>query len=106
MKKTIATIFISAAMMWAAGSQTFTGVVTDSMCGGDHKAMNMGGSDEKCVTECVKSGAKYALFDGKNSYVLSDQAGAAKFAARKVKVTGTLDQNAKTIHVSSIAAAK
>lgn len=105
MKKTILTIFASAALMWAAGSQTFTGIVTDSMCGADHKDMNMG-PDEKCVTECVKSGAKYALFDGKNSYTLSDQAGAAKFAARKVKVTGTLDEKAKTIQVSSIAPAK
>lgn len=105
MKKTILTIFASAALMWAAGSQTFTGIVTDSMCGADHKDMNMG-PDEKCVTECVKSGAKYALFDGKNSYTLSDQAGAAKFAAKKVKVTGTLDENAKTIQVSSIAPAK
>jgi hypothetical protein len=105
MKTTIATIFAAAAMMWAAGGQTFTGTVTDSMCSGDHKAMNMG-TDDKCVTECVKMGATYALFDGKNTYTLSDQKSAAKFAARKVTVTGTLDAKAKTIQVSSIAAAK
>ena len=104
MKKTIATIFASAALMLAA-DQTFTGTITDSMCGGDHKGMNMG-ADDKCVTECVKAGAKYALWDGKNSYTLSDQTGAAKFAARKVTVTGTLDAKAKTIQVSSIGAAK
>jgi hypothetical protein len=54
----------------------------------------------------VRAGAKYALWDGKATYVLSDQTGAAKFAARKVTVTGTLDAKAKTIQVSSIGAAK
>ena len=24
--------------------------------------------DSKCVTECVKAGAKYALYDGKSVY--------------------------------------
>ena len=105
MKKTIAMILASAALMWAAGAQTFTGTVTDSMCGMDHKAMNMG-ADEKCVTECVKMGSKYALFDGKNTYTLSDQKAAAGFAAKKVTVTGTLDEKTKTIQVTSIAAAK
>jgi hypothetical protein len=104
MKKIIVTIFASAALMLAA-DQTFTGTVTDDMCGGNHKAMNAG-TDEKCVTDCVRSGAKYALWDGKATYVLSDQAGAAKFAAKKVTVKGALDAKAKTIQVSSIAAAK
>jgi hypothetical protein len=104
MKKTIVTILTAAALALAAG-QTFTGTVTDTMCGGDHKAMNMG-ADDKCVTECVKMGAKYALWDGKNSYILSDQAAAAKFPAKKVIVTGTLDPATKTIQVKSIAAVK
>lgn len=102
MKKTIAAILISAASMWAA---SFTGTVTDSMCGADHKGMNVG-ADDKCVTECVKMGSKYALYDGKNTYTLSDQKSAAKFAARKVTVNGTLDAKTRTIQVSSIAAAK
>ena len=104
MKKTIVMIFATAALMLAA-DQTFTGTVTDSMCGGNHKAMNMG-TDEKCITECVRAGSKYALWDGKQTYVLSDQTGAAKFAAKKVTVKGTLDAKAKTIQVTSIAALK
>jgi len=100
MKKTITIILASAAMSFAA---TFTGTVTDSMCGNDHKSMNMG-ADEKCVTECVKMGSKYALYDGKNTYTLSDQKAAAKFAAKKVTIQGTL--NGSTIQVTSIAAAK
>jgi len=105
MKRQIAVAMISAALMWAAGPQTFTGTITDSMCAGDHKGMNMG-PDDKCVTECVKMGSKYVLWDGKNSYELSDQKTPAKFAAKKVTVKGTLDEKTGTIRVDSIVAAK
>lgn len=105
MKKTIAVLIASAALVLAAGKGTFTGTITDTMCGAGHKAMNMG-PDEKCVPACVKAGAKYALYDGKNVYTLSDQKTPAQFAAKKVTVTGTLDSAGKTIQVESIAAAK
>jgi len=65
------------------------------------------GPDAKCVTECIKGmNGKYVLYDGKTSYKLSDQKAPAKFAAKKVTVTGTLDDSTKTITVASIAAAK
>jgi hypothetical protein len=107
MKKTIAISIASAALMFAADKQTFTGTITDNMCGdADHKAMKMG-NDPKCVVECIKGmGGKYALYDGKTTYILSDQKTPAKFAAKKVTVTGTLDEKTKTITVASIAAAK
>jgi hypothetical protein len=97
------------AALWMAGSlvasaATFTGVITDDMCGEDHSAMNVK-PDSKCVTECVRMGAKYALYDGKDVYVLSDQKAPEKFAGAKVTVTGTLDAKSKTIQVVSIAAA-
>jgi hypothetical protein len=105
--KTIALSLTVAALMLAAdGPQTITGTITENMCGGDHKAMDMG-PDAKCIAECVKGmGAKYAVWDGKTAYELSDQKGAAKFAAKKVTVKGTVDEKAKTIQVTSIAAAK
>ena len=87
----------------------FRGVITDTMCNGtDHKGMNMG-TDEQCVKACVKMDPakwKYALTDGKNVWVLSDQKTPEKFAAKKVVVTGTLDEKTKTIKVDSIAAVK
>jgi len=104
MKKRIALIFAAAALAVAA-DRTFTGTITDTMCGPSHKDMNMG-PDAQCVTECVKAGAKYALLDGSTVYVLSDQKGAASYAAKKVTVRGSLDQTGKTIRVTSIAAAK
>ncbi len=102
MKKTII-LFASALALSAAAPQTFTGLVTDAMCGKDHAMMGVK-PDAKCVTECVKSGSKYALIVGDNVYELSDQKTPEKFAAQKVKVTGTLD--GKVIQVQSIAAAK
>jgi len=104
MKKRIA-IVLAAASMAVAADRTFTGTITDTMCGASHKGMNMG-NDPQCVAECVKGGGKYALWDGNTVYVLSDQKGAAPFAAKKVTVRGTLDQTGKTIQVTSIAAAK
>jgi len=104
MKKQIALILASAGLAVAA---TFTGTITDDMCAkADHKDMKMG-TDEKCVTECIKGmSGKYVLYDGKDTYVLSDQKGPAKFAAKKVTVTGTLDATTKTIKVDKIEAAK
>jgi hypothetical protein len=101
MKKTL--ILLAGALALSAAPQTFTGVITDAMCGKDHAMMGVK-PDAKCVTACVKDGSKYALIVGDNVYELSDQKTPEKFAAQKVKVTGTLD--GKTIQVQSIAAAK
>jgi hypothetical protein len=46
------------------------------------------------------------LYDGKSAYFLSDQKTPEKFAAQRVRVTGTLDAKTMTIRVDSIAAAK
>jgi hypothetical protein len=45
---------------------------------------------------------KYALHDGKKMYVLSDQQTPEKFAAQKVKVTGTLYTKTNIIKVDKI----
>src|ERR1017187_2410599 len=109
MKKQIAVVFAAAAMAFAAGPQTFTGVITDDICAnGDHKDMKAA-SDAKCVVDCVKGmNGKYVLYDAKakKSYVLSDQKTPEKFAARKVTVVGTLDDAGKNLKVDSIAAAR
>ena len=102
MKTLILTVFACGALM-AAAPKTFTGVITDTMCGKDHAMMNVK-PDSKCVTDCVKEGSKYALLDGSSVYELSDQKTPEKFAGQKVKVTGTL--NGSTIQVQSITAAK
>ena len=92
----------------AQDKRTFTGVITDSMCSSaDHKGMRMGPTDAECTLACVDvHGSAYVLYDGKNVYQLSDQKTPQQFAARKVKVTGTLDAKTKTIQVDSMIAVK
>ncbi|MGA3186250.1 MAG: hypothetical protein ABSF22_04000 [Bryobacteraceae bacterium] len=82
-------------------SETFTGVITDTMCGATHTMMK-DQPDEKCLKMCVKGSSQYALFDGQNVFKLSDQSKPAKFPTQKVKITGTLDPKTKTIKVASI----
>jgi hypothetical protein len=105
MKKLALILAISGLTMLAAPkTQTFTGVITDTMCGADHKAMHVS-PESKCVRECIKMDPakwKYALYDGKNVYTLSDQKAPEAFAAEKVTITGTLDSNSKVIQVQKI----
>jgi hypothetical protein len=95
---------LAIAALSAAGKQTFTGTITDSMCStADHSQMKMGPTDAECTKACVGiHGATYVLYDGKNVYELSDQKTPENFAGEKVKVTGTLDAKTKTIKVDSI----
>jgi hypothetical protein len=102
----LASILFAGALVASAATQTFTGVITDTMCGKDHAMMKVS-PDSKCVVECVKGdkNTRYALFDGKNVYVLSDQQTPAQFAGKKVAVTGTLYEKTRILKVDSIAAA-
>lgn len=63
----------------------------------------MGPTDAACTLACVNAhSATYVLYDGKNTYMLSDQQTPAKFAALKIKVVDMLDSATKTIQVESI----
>jgi hypothetical protein len=99
----VASILFAGALMASAAPQTFTGVITDTMCGKDHAMMKVS-PDAKCVVECVRGdkNTKYALFDGKNVYVLSDQQTPQKFAGKTVTVTGTLYEKTKILKADSI----
>ncbi len=106
MKSLILGLLAIAVVAAPPGKQTFTGVITDSMCSdGDHSHMRMGPTDAECTTACVGiHGAEYVLYDGKQSFTLSDQKTPEKFAGKRVTVTGTL--KAQTIQVDSIVFAK
>jgi len=108
LKAILVGVLIAAWFAVAQGKRTFTGVVTDSMCPkGDHSRMRMGSTDAECTIACVEAhGAAYVLYNGKESYTLSDQRTPEMFAGKKVMVTGTLDAKTKAIQVDSISAAK
>ena len=79
---------------------SWSGTITNNMCG----AKDASAAKADCTTKCVKShGAKYALYDeaDKKVYILDPQDKADGHAGHDVTVTGTLDGD--TIHVSSIA---
>ena len=107
MKHLIMSLVAVAALSAAPGKQTFTGIITDSMCAADHSHMRMGPTDAECTIACISAhGATYVLYDGKDVYTLSDQRTPETFAAQKVRVIGTLDAKTKTIEVDSVSAAK
>ncbi len=108
MKHLISRLLAVAALSAAPGKQTFTGIITDDMCGkAGHSQMRMGPTDAECTMACISAhGATYVLYDGKEVYTLSDQRAAEQFAAQRVRVTGTLEAKTRTIQVESIRAAK
>jgi hypothetical protein len=104
--KTVIVFFGAAALLVSAqAKRTFTGIVTDKMCGADHTAMNVK-PDARCVRECVKAGSQYALVEGGNVYLLGSAKAADAFAGQKVRVSGTLDTKTNIILVDAITAAE
>jgi hypothetical protein len=91
---------------FAAKAETFTGVVSDAMCGAKHM---MEGDPAACLRACVQKGSKYALVVGDKVYSLDTKDQATidkldKLAGAKATVKGTAD--GETIAVSAVAAAK
>lgn len=86
----------------AAASQTFTGQVSDSMCGKSH--MMPGRSAAECAKECAKDG-DYALVVGDKVYTLKGhKAELEKVAGADATITGSVKGD--TIDVASVTAAK
>jgi len=89
-----------------AVQQTWTGQISDSMCGANHAAMgDMGKNPGECTVGCIKGGSKYVLVsNGKIFAVANQQFGdLSKAAGHTVSVTGDLDGSGKIITVSRIA---
>src|SRR5213082_1717089 len=89
----------------AAKPQTFTGEVSDSMCGAKHMMDNKA----ECTRTCVSKGSNYALVVGDKVYTLNTTDKAAldqlnTLAGEQAKVTGTA--NGDAIDVTKVAAAK
>jgi hypothetical protein len=105
--KLIAATLLLASVAAFSQERTFTGVITDSMCGADHTKMKIT-PDSKCIHECVHSSdkIKFALYDGKQTYKLSDQARPAQFAGQKVRVSGMLYPQTGIIAVTRIELAR
>src|SRR5260370_4307968 len=99
-------MFLTLTSAMAAGKpQTFTGEVSDSMCGAKH----MMEGNAACTRACVRKGSNYALVVGDKVYALYADAKADldaldKLAGEKARITGVAD--GETIEVSKVAAAQ
>jgi len=58
-------------LMAADAQQSFTGVITDTMCGAKHEMMK-DTPDEQCVKMCLKGSSDYALYDGREVWKFSN----------------------------------
>jgi hypothetical protein len=84
-----------------AAEQTWTGAISDKMCGADHKKMAGKMADRECTQACAKGGSPYVLVsDGKVYQLTSHESDLRTHAGHVVNLTG--DLKGDTIRVSKI----
>lgn len=83
------------AMGLLGADESWTGVISDSMCGASHGSTPA----KQCTLGCVKKGAKYVVVVGDKVYSIANQnaPGLAKYAGDNVKVTGTMSGDTITV---------
>ena len=85
-----------------SAAKSFTGTVSDAMCGKSHMMPDKSAAD--CAKECAKDG-DYALVVGEKVYTLKGHKDElAKVAGANATVTGSVKGD--TIDVATVAAAK
>lgn len=102
-------IAVVGAFSAAGATETWTGKISDNMCGADHSKMaseHASGSakvsDRDCTAACVKNGGKYVFVREGKVYNIANQdyAGLQQHAGHTVKLTG--DMQGDSITVSNI----
>jgi hypothetical protein len=88
-----ALLVASVTVMPAAAQETFTGRLSDSMCGASHHSTAAAGelTDRQCLIACIKTLARYVLVDQGNQVLPianQDAMGLPLYAGRPVKLTG------------------
>jgi hypothetical protein len=86
-----------------AADSTINGWISDSMCGAKHA-----GSGAACVKTCIKGGnAPVFVDEAKKEVWTIDNPDAVKdFYGDHVTVTAAADASKKSVHITSVAAAK
>ena len=110
MKVVLASMIVFAWIGWIgagatfAAEQTWTGQISDALCGVSHQAMaqQVNYTDRECAVACTDSGGKYVFVsEGKVLQITNqDFAGLHEHAAHTVKLTG--EQKGDGIVVSKI----
>lgn len=99
-KLVIASVFTASLFSVAAFADTWTGYISDAMCGAKHDKVSDGNT--KCVSACVKKGSDVVfVHDGKALKLDADSQTKAKaFAGQSVKIDGSLTGD--TVSISTI----
>lgn len=109
MKVRLGFCFVVFSIIAFAAPRTWTGQITDNMCGANHSAMgDMGKNPKDCAAACVKGGAKYAFVSEGKVFDLTNQdfPDLKVHAGESVTVTGEVVGNGKAITVTKIASKK
>lgn len=91
-----------------AAEQTWSGQISDSMCGASHSMMEHAGKKvnaRDCTLECVKGGGKYVFVSKGKVYEIQNQElkDLETHAGHTVKLSGEMQSGGKTIKASKIA---
>src|SRR5436190_14800378 len=106
MKNLMRIVMTGAVLTVMASAATWTGKISDSMCGAHHMTTAEHGkakmSDRECTEACIKKGGKYVFVSKGKVYKIDNQdyAGLAEHAGHTVKLTG--DMTGDTIKVANI----
>jgi hypothetical protein len=77
--------------------QSFTGRLSDNLCGASHQSRAAGDTDRQCLLACIKALEKYVLVDRDGRVVPianQDAMGLPLYAGRPVRITGELSGDA------------
>jgi hypothetical protein len=102
---TVAALTLAAPAM--AADMSWTGQISDAMCGASHKEMAKSGeTDKQCTLGCAKEDGSFVFVTGGKVYEITNPRLKAieEHAGETVKVTGTLKGDKITI--SKVEAAK
>jgi hypothetical protein len=90
------TFMVSGMQQIHAATQSFDGVISDTMCTKKH--MMPGKTDAQCIQECVKGGASYVLVVGSKVYTLAAKPQTiAPFAGKHVHIEGSIKDSSITV---------
>jgi hypothetical protein len=104
MRKLSLAISLGSLFAAAAFAETWSGTISDSMCGAKHEAASA--SDAACVKKCVKGGAAAVFIsDGKVYQIAAkSQSKVMPLLGEKVTLKGKMDGD--TIEIATAHAAK
>jgi hypothetical protein len=100
-------LFLGVGSFAQAADETWTGKISDDMCGASHAKMAAEHADAKmtdrdCTLACVKGGGKYVFVSGEKVYKIENQDSPLlqQHAGHTVKLTG--EMKGETVTVSNI----